>query len=693
LHTQLGYDHVSLFLVDGRDEQYLVQHAHRSAWERPDEIGYRQRIGHGLLGTAAQERRPMLVQDVANDGRYVPIPGAPPHMAELAVPIVLHHRVLGVLDVAGKGQLDDEDVTAISIIAGQLAVTIDNARRYAEEQQRVARLQLIARVGQRIAARLQPAALFTTTVAELHHQLGYDHAAIFLLDQDDPRWLIKRATVSRWPGNPPGYRQHIDRGLMGAAARQRHAVLVNDVRTDERHVPIPGGDALYAELATPIVLGDRLLGVLDVGSVGVLNTEDVTAIQIIADQLATAIDNARLFADTEHALRTTQLLYTTSQGFSTALDTDEVIAAYLGHVAAGSPYTCLVVLVDDDGSTSTMRGYWTPSGGVAITNTPLIIDPTVATALQAGQPILIDDAQPDRLVQLNGSLPAPGALAILPLIVRGQWIGAIVVCREQAHVWRTAELQAYQVTAAPLAVALDSRQQHMLLRERGQHVAVLEERQRLARDLHDSVTQQLFSITLIAQALAPAWQRDPTQGAQRVERLLRISQTALAEMRALLIELRPPTTTVIAPPTRAGPARVQHDGLVAALRAYVGEHQRDSLMITLHADEYVPQEIAAEIALYRIVQEAINNVRKHAAADHVVVRVWTDDEHVHLRVKDDGQGFIPESQAAPPTAGTSGFGLPGMRERAEALGGRCTITSAPNEGTAVDVWIRRNDRS
>ncbi|MBE7553396.1 MAG: hypothetical protein HS126_20180 [Anaerolineales bacterium] len=98
----------------------------------------------------------------------------------------------------------------------------------------------------------------------------------------------------------------------------------------------------------------------------------------------------------------------------------------------------------------------------------------------------------------------------------------------------------YQVTAAQLATSIDSRRQHYLLSERGQQIAVLKERQRLARDLHDSVTQLIFSMTLIAQSIAPAWRRDSAEGERRVNRLLELSQAALAEMRALLAELRPP---------------------------------------------------------------------------------------------------------------------------------------------------------
>ena len=128
------------------------------------------------------------------------------------------------------------------------AAAIENAQRFAHEKQRTERLGMIARVSQRIAARLDPLELFATTVEELHVRLGYDHVSLFLLDPLDDAVLVQRARASRWPrGESLGYRQSITQGIIGAAARQRAPQLINDVLADPRYVPVPKAAELRAE--------------------------------------------------------------------------------------------------------------------------------------------------------------------------------------------------------------------------------------------------------------------------------------------------------------------------------------------------------------------------------------------------------------------------------------------------------------
>jgi len=134
-----------------------------------------------------------------------------------------------------------------------------------------------------------------------------------------------------------------------------------------------------------------------------------------------------------------------------------------------------------------------------------------------------------RALQAKSGRPA---LAMIPLIVRGERIGLVILSYPTIHDWLDAELHPYQITAAQLATAIDSRRQQARVAQHDQQFAVLEERRRLAAELHDSVTQLIFSTTLIAQSIGPAWRRDPAEGEQRVQRLLELSQTAQPGHRA-----------------------------------------------------------------------------------------------------------------------------------------------------------------
>ena len=174
-------------------------------------------------------------------------------------------------------------------------------------------------------------------------------------------------------------------------------------------------------------------------------------------------------------------------------------------------------------------------------------------------------------------------------------------------------------------------------------------------------------------------------------RLLELSQQALTEMRALLFELRSPEPSTQGVDTATilpGIWRVQRDGLVKALQHYLQNLNRYGPQITLRPEHYSSQSLEKEIALYRITQEALNNVVKHARARLVTVECGQNDGHTYLVVQDDGVGFAAAANQQPTLTG--GFGLRTMRERAEALGGSLTITSTPGKGTQVRVNLPVN---
>jgi signal transduction histidine kinase len=201
----------------------------------------------------------------------------------------------------------------------------------------------------------------------------------------------------------------------------------------------------------------------------------------------------------------------------------------------------------------------------------------------------------------------------------------------------------------------------------------LEERNRLARELHDSVTQQLFSMTLTAQAARAHMEKNPQRAAIQLERLQETAVAALAEMRALIAQLRPPA--------------LADEGLVNAMRQYIATlSKRESLRIELRVSGNERLSHGFELALYRILQEALNNVVKHANAHNVRVALEFDTRQVAMRITDDGQGFDVQASTA---SSDRHLGLISMRERAAEIGGTLELTSTIGGGTDIVVHVPR----
>jgi PAS domain S-box-containing protein len=206
------------------------------------------------------------------------------------------------------------------------------------------------------------------------------------------------------------------------------------------------------------------------------------------------------------------------------------------------------------------------------------------------------------------------------------------------------------------------------LREQAAALAAGEERAHLARELHDSVTQALFSMTLITRTTEIQLDRDPAAARENLGTLRDLQREALAEMRALIFELRP--------------GNLEQDGLNRALKTHTAALSGRiglPIVVTSELDERLPIEI--EEVLYRIAQEALHNVVKHAGARQARVELETDPTEVLLRIVDDGRGFDP-------TAIPEGhLGLAGMRARAAKIDGRLSIESRPGAGTTIELAV------
>jgi PAS domain S-box-containing protein len=204
-----------------------------------------------------------------------------------------------------------------------------------------------------------------------------------------------------------------------------------------------------------------------------------------------------------------------------------------------------------------------------------------------------------------------------------------------------------------------------LLREKAAQDAVIAERTRLARDLHDAVTQTLFSTTLIAEVLPDIWKISPEDAKRRLEELRQLTRGALAEMRTLLVELRPNALVEVPLPT-----------LLRQLTEAMTGRARMNIQFSVEGECNLPGEV--QVGLYRIAQEALNNVVKHSLASQAVVTLWMCDS-VRLTIADNGTGFDVGTVTA------DHLGLRIMRERAEAIGAKFNLYSEPGEGTQISV--------
>jgi len=480
--------------------------------------------GRGLMGRILETHAPVVVDRYGDLG-------------QVSLPELADNPVIGVPILEGNGNLigafgigarpprrfEASDIVMLQLFARHAAVAIQNAMRYEREQRRSERMALIAQVSRLVSSDLEPEELVATTTDIIHSQLGYPNVVIPLIHHDEEAgdYLLFRAHAGAYAhlfSRP--YRMPINQGIVGAAVTQRTVQMVNDVASDPRYVPPPSPIDVTAELAVPIVLGDEVYGCINIEGLEPFDDDDVRSIGIIADHLAVAIKNNRLWNEARQA-------------------------------------------------------------------------------------------------------------------------------------------------------------------------AVMRERQRLARDLHDSVSQALSSISMTAQSLVSAWQRDPAEGERRTHRLEELARLAFAEMRALLRELRPDTAANVAgTPAKAGVADVKALGLQAALRKLTAILAPETPVIRLDFSEYSPQPQPVEEELYLICREALSNAIRHSRARLVRVNASHNLDRISIVVSDDGVGFDPDEQRiATLQYPDRGIGLQTMNERARALGGSCHVASRVGLGTAVDISL------
>jgi signal transduction histidine kinase len=395
----------------------------------------------------------------------------------------------------------------------------------------------------------------------------------------------------------------------------------------------------------------------------------------VADQAATAVDNARLLADAAASSRRDEGLIGAGLALASELSLPAVLTKIveLACTVADAEYGAVGVL----GSDGLLEDFITHGIGPE--------DRTAIGHLPIGQGILgalISDARPMRLARIQDDARSVGfpphhppmtSFLGVPITVRGRVYGNLYLTEKRGEAEFTAEDERAVVTlAAQAGVAIENAR---LFSEAQQRLA-LEARHRLARELHDSVSQALFSMTMETRAAQLLLQRAglPDDGplGERLDHLRELTQGALAEMRSLIFELRPEA--------------LQEEGLVAAIRKQAeGMSARTEIEVELRLPKRrltLPRDVEEQV--YRVIQESLANVAKHSRARRAVLRLRhrrADRRELLVELSDDGVGFDPSAWQP------GHLGLRTMAQRIEQLGGTLLVDSRPGRGTRISATV------
>ena len=251
------------------------------------------RLEEGITGTAAAGRQPVLVSDVRTDPRYLNALDAV--RAEVAVPMLVRGKLVGVIDLQSTrlNAFSEQDKALLALIASRVAVAIDNARLYRRVERQNRTLRVLAHLSQEFSSILNIDELLTKIAVTIRALINFDAFSVFLVDEDHR--LLRCRFSQRYDTQTTSDNIGFGQGIIGAAVDARQVIRVADVKHDARYIPTHPD--VQSEVAVPLVSRDRAIGVIDLESVrpGFFTDDHVRALGLLAPQIATSVENARLY--------------------------------------------------------------------------------------------------------------------------------------------------------------------------------------------------------------------------------------------------------------------------------------------------------------------------------------------------------------------------------------------------------------
>ncbi len=632
-------------------------------------------LDRGVNGRAYLTRQTVRVDDVQTEADYFPLIKST--RTELAVPIMREGRVLGNLDLQSPevGAFRDVDLDYLNALAAQGAIALENARFYEEKERQNARLQSLYRVGQMINSTLETDAILDYLADEAMRITRATHGQVLVVRQDlgDFECRAMHGYSAEEEARARTSPLRLDQGVNGRAYTTRQPVCLDDAPAAPYYSPCVM--TTRAELAIPIMREGRVLGNLDLQSpeVGAFRDVDLDYLSALAGQVAIALENANLYGELRQRVAELTALNIVSSAVASSLDLRQTLtvvtdyATQLLDVAA----TSIALKTDGElwfaaasgeGSDFVLGRRLAPGQGIT------------GWVIEHGETLLVPDVSQDpRFFRdfLKESEFVTRSILCVPLQTKGQTIGAIELINKADDRFGLQDARLLASLAAPAATAIENARLFEEVRAGRDRLQVLSrrlvevqeaERRHIARELHDEVGQVLTGLKL---TLEMGVSSPPDEFKANLEEAQVLVNELMAEVRNLSLDLRP--------------AMLDDLGLLPALlwhfERYTAQTQVHVAFKQIGLERRFQPEI--ETVVYRIIQEALTNVARHAGVDNVTVRVWADEQTLNVQVEDQGTGFDLEAALA----ANASSGLSGMYERVGLLGGQLKIESIAGTGT------------
>lgn len=688
------YDGASILVVEDGMLEVKVNRAFRSG-----ELE-RARFSAAALQASISDGqvRPLLVSDIHSDTRLAAAFRA--QVADyletafvgvtsfLGAPMQRQGRLIGQIALSSQheGAFSEADAALVQAIANQAAIAVENARLFAESERRAREMTALSRIattldlGESVTGTLNSVA---QRVVESTHATAVSVSTI----NSEGNLLLGGGF-----GLPEGFFDVIDRAILrGApkpnqrALRSGEPLVIHDLKKQMADEPLFAplaallGDRQWDSLViVPMRYGDRNLGTVEAffAPGDAPDEREVGLISAMARQAATAIENAFLFAQTETRVRQLEALTLIASSFSLEVPFEELMDGMAEQIVRATTAVAAAVVNGDS-----------PEGTLRVVGTARLPDgfgrqmeetyrsgggTTVRTAMKDMRTLYQSDMRRARIddpryaatnIDLRDQLW--DSLLVTPVIYGNKALGVLLLGYPLGVDPDAEERKFIEAVADQTALVIENAR----LYRRASAAAALEERQRLARELHDSVSQALYGIALGARtARRRIGDEGPANVIEPLDYVLSLAEAGLTEMRALIFELRPES--------------IATEGLVAAIGRQVAATQaRYGVKVTATLADEPDISLDVKEALYRIAQESMHNTVKHARAANITVRLAHEPDQVRLEVQDDGQGFDPAGDFP------GHLGLRSMQERARDIGGTLDIESSPGAGTRITLRI------